>query len=85
MCAKREEGGGRKGGEQVAAIRKWMGNVLSGKLRSIPHRVAALQQRSSSEDGDTKGEQVVLCGLTGSGVPRRSEEGADGGEWIIST
>ncbi|KAI4798501.1 hypothetical protein KUCAC02_022016, partial [Chaenocephalus aceratus] len=37
-------------------------------------RVAALQQRSSSEDGDTKGGQVVLCGLTGSGVPHLNKD-----------
>lgn len=48
-------GWGSKGGvEQVAAIRKWMGNVLNGKLASIPHGVPGCLPFTSGPRGTAR-------------------------------
>lgn len=65
---------GLRVGEQVAAIRKWMGNVLNGKLASIPHGVPGCLPftsgpRGTARTGEMKWEQVVVCCLTRNGVP----------------
>ena len=47
-------GGGGGVGEQVAAIRKWMGNVLNGKLASIPHGVPGCLPFTSGPRGTAR-------------------------------